>query len=181
MNLTAKTDGTSPGRGSIPRWVALPLALFAWLVAIPLGHGVVPWAISLLTVRHGWAEGRPGMWNFLGFLPLALGTALLVWVLIVGIVQTPKTVTLQLPSFLMVRGPYAFTRNPMYVGELGLWLGWALLFGSAAVLAGFLILFVVVNFVVVPREELTLESKFGQAYLQYKSRVPRWFGKPRPS
>jgi protein-S-isoprenylcysteine O-methyltransferase Ste14 len=75
----------------------------------------------------------------------------------------------------MMRGPYRLTRNPMYVAELGLWLGWAIFFGSLLVLIGFLVLWSVVTFIILPREERSLEKAFGQIYLQYKSRVPRWF------
>jgi protein-S-isoprenylcysteine O-methyltransferase Ste14 len=65
----------------------------------------------------------------------------------------------------------------MYVAELGLWLGWAIFFGSTLDLIGFLVLWSVVMFIFVPREERGLEAAFGQTYLRYKSRVPRWFGK----
>jgi hypothetical protein len=45
----------------------------------------------------------------------------------------------------------------------------------------FLIRFVVAllafNFVAVPIEESALETRFGEAYLQYKRKVPRWLGK----
>ena len=160
---------------SVPRWLALILASLAWLVGIPLAHGIVPWAISLVTHRYGWIAGRPGIWNLLGVIPLALGAALLIWVFVVGISQTPKTVKLGLtPSLLMVRGPYVFTRNPMYVAELGIWMGWALFFGSIGVFAAAVVLWAVVNFVVLPREEHTLELAFGQVYLQYKDRTRRW-------
>jgi len=160
---------------SVPRWLALILATLAWLVAIPLAHGVVPWAISTVTRRHGWSEGRPGIWNLPGAIPVALGAALLIWVFAVGITQTPKKVRLGLtPTFLMRRGPYAFTRNPMYVAELGIWVGWAIFFGSIGVFAGAVVLWAVVGFVVVSRDEHTLEAAFGQAYLQFKSRTRRW-------
>jgi protein-S-isoprenylcysteine O-methyltransferase Ste14 len=75
----------------------------------------------------------------------------------------------------MMRGPYQFTRNPMYVAELGLWLGWTIFFGSPGILIGLLVLWSVVTFIILPREERSLEVAFGQTYLQYKSRVPRWF------
>jgi len=160
----------------IPRWVAYVLACLAWFVAIPLAHGVVPWAISLLTPRWGWTDGRPSVWNLLGLIPVVLAAALLLWVFIVGLSQTPPKVKLGLtPSFLMMRGPYAFTRNPMYLAEVGLWLGWALFFGSIGVLSAAVALWAVVNFVIMPREERTLEGVFGQSYVQYKSRTPRWF------
>ena len=37
----------------------------------------------------------------------------------------------------------------------------------------------VMNLVILPREERGLEAAFGQAYLQYKNRVPRWLGKTK--
>ena len=180
MRTPASYEGKPSNGVGIPRWAALILASFVWFVAIPLAHGAVPWAISSLTPRYGWANGRPGTWNLLGVIPVALGAALLIWVLVLGMAQTPNKVKLRLtPSFLMRRGPYAFTRNPMYVAELGLWLGWAIFFGSIGVLAGAVVLSGVVNFIVVPREERSLEAIFGQSYLQYKNRTPRWFGTPR--
>jgi len=163
---------------SIPGWLARILSFFAWFVVIPLAHSGVPWAISLLTTRFGWTEGNPNIWNLLGLIPVVISSVILIWTFVVGFAQTPKRVELGLiPSFLLMRGPYAFTRNPMYVGELGLWLGWSLFYGSVIVLIGFVVLCVVVNFVALPREERTLETQFGEVYLQYKRSVPRWFGK----
>jgi protein-S-isoprenylcysteine O-methyltransferase Ste14 len=182
---TGCTSMTPPGtpesrprnRIDMPRWVAVLLALFVWLIAIPLAHGVVPWAISTLTRHYGWSDNSPGIWNWLGLIPITIAAALLIWVLILGIAQTPDRVKLGLtPSFLMLRGPYRFTRNPMYVAELGLWLGWALFFGSPGVFLGCLVFFPVVNWVILPREERGLEAAFGPAYSRYKDRVPRWLG-----
>jgi len=84
--------------------------------------------------------------------------------------RTPERVELEwTPKYLLMRGPYVFTRNPMYVAELALWLGWALFYGSVPVFVGFVVLGVVMNFVAVPREERALEARFGEAYLQYKN------------
>ena len=175
MNPKADSKAKELNGVTVPRWLALILASLAWFVAIPLAHGVVPWAISLLTHRYEWVEGRPGTWNLLGIIYVALGAALLLWVFFVGIAQTPKRVKLGLtPSVLMVRGPYVFTRNPMYVAEVGIWLGWAIFFGSIGVLAAAVVLWAVVNFVILPREEHTLEGIFGQTYVQYKNRTRRW-------
>src|SRR5277367_6937833 len=130
----------------IPRWMAILLALFVCLIVIPLAHGAVPWEISKLTHRHGWVHGSPGFWNLLGLIPVGVATALLIWTLIIGISHTPNAVRLGLvPSVLITDGPYRFTRNPMYVAELALWLGWALFFGSSAVFLGCIALLLVVN------------------------------------
>ena len=161
-----------------PRRIAVILALFTWLIVIPFAHGVVPWAISRITSRYGWERGVPGLWNEFGLVLVAAAAALLIWILVTGIADIPDTVRLGLtPSVLLTHGPYRFSRNPMYVAELGLWLGWALYFGSLEVLVGCVVLLVIVNFVILPREERGLESAFGQLDLQYKMEVPRWLGR----
>ncbi len=161
---------------SLPRWT-VPIV---WVVGISLAHGVIPWAVSLVTCRYGWAEGRPGTWNLLGMIPVVAGIGCLTWIMVLHLVSTAEKVELELtPKYLLARGPYSFTRNPMYLAELALWLGWAVFFGSIAVLIGFLILWAMMNFVVVPREEHTLEAQFGESYLRYKDSVARWLGTPR--
>jgi acetyl esterase/lipase len=91
---------------------------------------------------------------------------------------TPDRIELRLPSFLLTRGPYAYSRNPMYVSELTLWLGWAVFYGNVGVLIGFVMLFALV-IPGVRYEERVLAARFGDAYREYSSGVPRWLGTPR--
>ena len=134
MSLSKIPESRPRNRFTIPRWMAVTQAIFISLTMIPLAHGVVPWAISTLLPRYGWVQGSPGFWNRIGLIPVTIAAAVLIWILVLSIAQTPDTVRLGLtPSFLIMRGPYRFTRNPMYVAELGLWLGWALFFGSLSV------------------------------------------------
>jgi protein-S-isoprenylcysteine O-methyltransferase Ste14 len=77
---------------------------------------------------------------------------------------------------LLTSGPYAFSRNPLYLAFLGFWLGWALFYGSLAVLAVFVAFLVLANSVIVPSEERYLEARFGDAFRRYKATVPRWLG-----
>lgn len=125
---------------NISRRTAYALAPLAWLVAIPLAHGVLPWALSLLTHRYGWVNHRPGIVNLIGLFPILVGCLGLIWVFIHGIrnfADAPERIELDWkPKLLMMRGPYAHSRNPMYVSELALWFGWAFFFGSAAALIG---------------------------------------------
>jgi len=172
-------DEKTSNEVSLPRWLALVLGFFAFLIAIPLVHCALPWAISLLTPRYGWTEGKPGIWNLLGLVAVVSAILCLIWIMVLGFARTPEKVDLEWnSSFLLTRGPYSFTRNPMYVAELGLWLGWAIFYGSVLIFIGFVVLCVVLNFVVLPREERTLEMRFGEVYRQYKRAVPRWLGKP---
>jgi protein-S-isoprenylcysteine O-methyltransferase Ste14 len=162
----------------LPRRMAIAFGFFAWFVVLPLVHCGFPWAISLLTPRYGWTEGKPGVWNLFGLIVVAFAIVCLIWIFILGIAKTPEKVVLEWnSSFLLMRGPYAHTRNPMYVAELGLWLSWAIFYGSVFILIGFAVLCAGIHFVVLPREERALEERFGEVYRQYKRKVPRWFGK----
>jgi len=75
---------------------------------------------------------------------------------------------------LVALGPYAYVRNPMITGVAAMLLGEGLFFGSA-LLAGWLLVFVLLNHTVfLIHEEPGLERRFGPAYVEYRQRVPRW-------
>lgn len=77
------------------------------------------------------------------------------------------------PEFIVFGGPYALTRNPMYVGELLMWLGWMVFFKSRAVAIGSAAMAGAMA-LVVRREERRLLAIFGDEYRQYADRVSRW-------
>ena len=75
---------------------------------------------------------------------------------------------------IVAHGLYRFTRNPMYIG-FALWtLGLAILVDSAWMLLAGPIGLVLIDRIVITREERYLERKFGKEYLNYKRRVRRW-------
>ena len=83
------------------------------------------------------------------------------------------------PRRLVVKGPYRFVRNPMYIGA-GLVLTGAMLFYESLSLLAYTGLFVLVtHFFVVLYEEPTLRRTFGTEYEAYNRRVGRWW--PRRS
>jgi protein-S-isoprenylcysteine O-methyltransferase Ste14 len=77
---------------------------------------------------------------------------------------------------LIVDGPFGFTRNPLYLSLLLVTGGIAIFANSMWYLVALLLLFLILNFWVVPREEKYLENSFGEEYVQYKKRVRRWIG-----
>jgi protein-S-isoprenylcysteine O-methyltransferase Ste14 len=148
-------------------------------VGVPFVHGVIPWAISQLGVRHGWSNAYPVAWNLAGLAPVAAGAVLLAWVSISHLAKAKEGVEVGVMTrWLVTEGPYAWSRNPMYVAELALWIGWSLLFGSVPVLVGAAVLWATMNFVALPWEERALEAKFGDGYRAYMRCVPRWLGRP---
>ena len=119
-------------------WPAYPLALLVW-------EGI-PWAISLLSPRYGWVTGHPGLWNLFGLTPIIVGTIGLIWGMAVHSAQSPEGIEWELDkSYLLKRGLYMFSRNPMYLSELVLLLGWVLFYGSLAVLIEFVVWYAFFN------------------------------------
>jgi protein-S-isoprenylcysteine O-methyltransferase Ste14 len=84
------------------------------------------------------------------------------------------------PRRLVVRGPYAYVRNPMISGVLFVLLGEALLLLSRPHLEWALI-FLVINAVYIPLlEEPLLQGRFGDEYGEYCRHVRRLFPRLRP-
>lgn len=81
-----------------------------------------------------------------------------------------------LPSTAIVTGgPFRYTRNPLYLSVLGMYLGAALALSNAWLLVLLIPLLLVLEFGIVRREERYLEAKFGEPYRVYKAQVRRWF------
>jgi protein-S-isoprenylcysteine O-methyltransferase Ste14 len=77
------------------------------------------------------------------------------------------------PNALVTSGPFEYTRNPIYVAFLIPIASLAILSAPvAAITAGIYIL--AMNVFIIRREERLLECRFGESYLAYKARVPRW-------
>lgn len=75
---------------------------------------------------------------------------------------------------LVESGPYADTRNPLYLGLTLAYAGVALAARSRAPFALLPALLWMMNNGVIAREESYLEEKFGKTYREYMERVPRW-------
>jgi len=72
-------------------------------------------------------------------------------------------------------GIFAYSRNPIYVAFCIITLGIGLILNSFWVTFSLIPSIVVIFFIAIKKEELYLESKFGQEYLSYKENVRRWF------
>ena len=134
-------------------WFPKPYADFAQRLRVPFGF--------LLVVAFGWLA-RPSSSSLLAGLPVAmLGIALRAWA--AGCLYKNQS--------LARRGPYAHTRNPLYLGTLLVAAGlviatqrWelAVLFGAA---------FVFVYFPTIEQEEQHLRKLFPE-YERYAAEVP---------
>jgi protein-S-isoprenylcysteine O-methyltransferase Ste14 len=93
-----------------------------------------------------------------------------------GIFRTARTTTVpfEKPSKLVTRGPYRFTRNPMYLGLALIYLGVAGLQAQIWPIMSLLLLIIYIDRVVIPVEESRLREVFGKDYERYCTQVRRW-------
>jgi protein-S-isoprenylcysteine O-methyltransferase Ste14 len=77
------------------------------------------------------------------------------------------------PQQLVTQGPYAYCRNPMYLGHLVFMLGLALTFWSAFGLLLFVVRAAWFQYRVLG-DEARLAAQFGADYEAYRGRVKRW-------
>ncbi len=75
---------------------------------------------------------------------------------------------------LVVKGVFRYSRNPLYLSMFVFLLGIAVFLDVLWMILLFPVLLLVVERGTVKPEELYLERKFGEAYLQYKKRARRW-------
>jgi protein-S-isoprenylcysteine O-methyltransferase Ste14 len=79
---------------------------------------------------------------------------------------------------LVTYGIFAWMRNPLYVGNFLIWMGFTVISGVLWFIPVAIVLFAIEYTLIVRYEEGVLESTFGEEYLRYKERTSRWF--PRP-
>ena len=78
---------------------------------------------------------------------------------------------------LVDSGPFAISRNPIYLGNTTMMVGAGLAFGNLWLIVTGLIAAVLVLKLAIEREERHLEALFGPAWIAYRARVRRWIGR----
>lgn len=109
--------------------------------------------------------------RFLIGIPITvIGALLVTW----GIVTLGIKNTSGLRNGLILDGPYYYTRNPQYLGDMILFIGISLVSNSLYVTVVHLLMIVV--FLFTPfTEEVWLEKEYGEAYRNYKRNTARFF------
>jgi protein-S-isoprenylcysteine O-methyltransferase Ste14 len=127
-----------------------------------------------------WADNRwllgLGKTRYLGAVPVAAGLILYLYcttriVTLGNGMPTPLDPTRE----LVVSGPYAIVRNPMYLAAILFFGGQAIFFNSGVLLVYAVLMTLAYQAGVILLEEPALSRRFGVAYQAYRARVPRWF------
>ena len=132
--------------------------------------GVVPWLLSKLGPRL-----PLGAWRMTGWLPVLLGIALLAWCNVLFVRQGRGTAApYDPPRALVLRGPYRYVRNPMYLSAALIILGLGMWTEAVSVFAYLALAMLGYSSFVRYYEEPRLTAQFGAAYQSYPGAVPRW-------
>jgi protein-S-isoprenylcysteine O-methyltransferase Ste14 len=123
---------------------------------------------------------------FLAFAPSETGRPLSLWVVAIGLLVRFATIGWAYikrggkakqvyADDLVTTGYFGLCRNPLYVGNLLIYLGCFLYHGNITVVLIGGLAFALIYSAIVAAEEHFLREKFGTIYDAYATRVPRWF------
>lgn len=84
------------------------------------------------------------------------------------------------PKQLIVIGPYAYVRNPMFLAAFAILLTETLLFGSIGILIWAGALWGLTALYIKLIEEPDLKNRFGDEYVEYSKNVARWISRMTP-
>lgn len=157
-----------PNRIPWPPLVFVAAVLAAWAAGHALPLGAVPEDPAIANAVR-LARG-------LGWLLIAAGLALDLAAMLTMHRQRANILPHRAATALVTSGPFAVSRNPIYLGNTLVLFGAAGAFANpwfipAAVLAAW-----VVQVKAIRREEAHLAARFGAAWAAYARRTPRWLG-----
>lgn len=140
-------------------------------------RGLTPVPIVLIVLIFA----RPTASSFLwGILVMIIGEMVRFWgVAYAGGATRTRNVG---ASTLVTNGPFAYVRNPLYLGNMCIYTGAAIISNTWLPWLIFIIwiFFGVQYHLIVKLEEEKLQELFGNSYLEYKNKVPRFFPRFSP-
>jgi protein-S-isoprenylcysteine O-methyltransferase Ste14 len=149
----------------------------------------LPWPPIVLAaaLALGFALERAAPWGALlpdwaasvGYAIAALGLALDVWAMATMTQARTNILPNRGADRLVTSGPFAISRNPIYLGNTLLTFGVGLAARAPWLLPLAVVAALLVERLAIRREEAHLDAKFGAAWKAYAATTPRWLGLAR--
>jgi protein-S-isoprenylcysteine O-methyltransferase Ste14 len=125
---------------------------------------------------------KPVWLPILALLSILAGSAIYLWCLWdFAVLGRGTPAPIDSPKWLVVRGPYRYVRNPMYLGVLLVIAGWAVWFQSWPIVRHGAVVALLVHMFIVLVEEPSLHKRFGADYDRYCKAAGRWIPRGRPA
>ena len=148
-----------------------------WSIFVP-GTVTVILPYLLLSSEFDSFRIEISVFRFFGLIPILIGIMIYIWCAwnftFVG-EGTPAP--FDPPKKLVVKGPYQYVRNPMYVFVALTLIGEGIYFETMILVLYAALAVILAHIWVVSYEEPTLRRKFGESYIRYCERVSRWLPK----
>lgn len=161
-------DATGAGVVVAPNRVPWPPILFGAAAIAAVGMGY-------LLPGPEWL--RAPIWAGLGWLTLLAGLALDIAAMAVMSRRRANILPHRAATALVTTGPFAWSRNPIYLGNTIAMTGAAIAFANPWFLPAAMLAAVAVTQLAIRREEAHLATLFGAAWDAYSQRTARWFGR----
>lgn len=122
--------------------------------------------VSLLIGGAFWFLSKPTFLSIAAGVPFVLlGEAIRIW----------SSGYIRKNEELATTGPYALTRNPLYLGNGIMGFGFVLMGRDLSLIFFFFVFFTLIYRSTIQREEARLSAKFGERFAEYVAAVPRFF------
>jgi protein-S-isoprenylcysteine O-methyltransferase Ste14 len=141
----------------------------------PLVYALALYAAWWLEQRHSLAFGLEPWADIVGWGLISLGLAGFGWALAAIWGHRTTVNPYKAASNLVTLGPFAHSRNPIYVSDWFVYFGATLILGTAWPVLLALLVWGVIRHGVIAHEEAHLLAKFGDEYRTYCRQVRRWF------
>jgi protein-S-isoprenylcysteine O-methyltransferase Ste14 len=144
---------------------------FPFPPGIPLAGWLLGWGLGALWPIHlSWPIWTRWIGCFLFVAPWFIA----IWAFRTFQRQNTSVDPLGKVTTIVAEGPFRYTRNPMYLTLLLVYIGGILLFHVAWSAILLLPVFLALRYGVIAREERHLQTIFGEEYNEYCRRVRRW-------
>jgi len=145
-----------------------------WSIFVP-GTVTILSPYLLLSSRFDLLRIHSSGFRFVGLIPLVLGVAIYIWCACEFTFTGKGTpAPFDPPKELVIKGPYQYVRNPMYVFMALALTGEAIFFGAPVLVLFAAIAVAVLHGWILVYEEPSLRRRFGESYKRYCERVRRW-------
>jgi protein-S-isoprenylcysteine O-methyltransferase Ste14 len=149
---------------------------FAQLVFKNRSYTPIPFLVLMVLFEQA------AVWSLIvGFLVCLIGEAFRLWGVSWAGSETRTTGNVG-GTYLIISGPFAYVRNPLYVGNILIYLGFGImslaLFPYLQIIA--MLFFIFQYNLIVAEEEQYLKKTYGEQYEKYFAAVPRFFPRLTP-
>lgn len=138
-----------------------------WLVAFMAAGWWLARELPLLSF-----ESAASLW--IGRALIAAGLGLMIWSAVHFRRAKTSIIPRETASALVTGGPYRFSRNPIYLGDLIILFGWGISLGALSPLLIAPLFVPVINARFIKGEEAMLRREFPDAFAEWSATVRRW-------